>query len=227
MNAEPQHLLIVDDDRRIRELIKGFLAGHGFLISTAASAAEAREKMRGLAFDLIVLDVMMKGETGLEFARSLRADGNEVPVLMLSALAETEDRINGLSTGSDDYLVKPFEPRELLLRIQGILRRRAVAPVPMAEVRFGGCVFHIERGELRRDGAMVKLTLRERELLRLLALKAGAAVARGDLMQPGAEETARSVDVQINRLRRKIEVDPAQPLFLQTVRGSGYILQVD
>jgi two-component system phosphate regulon response regulator OmpR len=227
MNAEPQHLLIVDDDRRIRELIKGFLAENGFLISTAASAAEARDKMRGLEFDLIVLDIMMKGETGLEFARALRAGGNEVPVLMLSALAETEDRINGLASGSDDYLVKPFEPRELLLRIQSILRRRAVAPEPLAEVRFGPCVFHMERGELRRDGAMVKLTLRERELLRALAQKAGQPVARADLMQPGAEETARSVDVQINRLRRKIEADPAQPLYLQTVRGSGYALLVD
>jgi two-component system phosphate regulon response regulator OmpR len=227
MNGEPQHLLIVDDDRRIRELIKGFLAENGYLISTAASAAEARDKMRGLEFDLIVLDIMMKGETGLEFARALRAGGNEVPVLMLSALAETEDRINGLATGSDDYLVKPFEPRELLLRIQSILRRRTVQPEALAEVRFGPCVFHIERGELRRDGAMVKLTLRERELLRALALKAGEPVARADLMQPGAEETARSVDVQINRLRRKIEADPAQPLFLQTVRGAGYALLAD
>jgi two-component system, OmpR family, phosphate regulon response regulator OmpR len=227
MNGEPQHLLIVDDDRRIRELIKGFLADNGFLISTAASAAEARDQMRGLEFDLIVLDIMMKGETGLEFARALRADGNEVPVLMLSALAETEDRINGLATGSDDYLVKPFEPRELLLRIQSILRRRAVVREPLAEVRFGSCVFHIERGELRRDGAMVKLTLSERELLRALAQKAGEPVARADLMQPGAEETARSVDVQINRLRRKIEANPAQPLFLQTVRGAGYVLLAD
>ena len=123
MNGEPQHLLIVDDDRRIRELIKGFLAENGFLISTAASAAEARDKMRGLEFDLIVLDVMMKGETGLEFARTLRASGNEVPVLMLSALAETEDRIKGLATGSDDYLVKPFEPRELLFKASCVVAR--------------------------------------------------------------------------------------------------------
>ena len=226
MSGEESHLLIVDDDRRIRELIKSFLADEGFRISVAASAAEAREKMRGLVFDLIILDVMMKGETGLEFAAALRAQGNGVPVLMLSALAETEDRIKGLTAGSDDYLVKPFEPRELLLRVQSILRRKAPVIVEEApqEVRFGPNLFHLGRGELRRDGAMVKLTSRERELLRLLAQAAGEPVARADLMLPGAEETARSVDVQINRLRRKIEADPANPAFLQTVRGSGYVL---
>ena len=184
--------------------------------------------MRGLAFDLIVLDIMMKGETGLEFAKSLRDGGNAVPVLMLSALAEPSDRIAGLATGSDDYLIKPFEPRELLLRIRNILKRNAPAlPEAVAEVRFGPCLFQIERGELRREGAMVKLTSRERELLRLLAQRAGEPVSRAELMLPGAEETARSVDVQINRLRRKIEADPAEPQYLQTIRGSGYTLMTD
>lgn len=222
------HLLIVDDDRRIRELLRSYLVGEGFFVTLAASAADARKAMGIFIFDLIVLDIMMKGETGLEFAASLRAEGDDVPVLMLSALAETSDRIAGLATGSDDYLVKPFEPRELLLRIRSILKRRAVAPPePAAEVRFGPCVFHLERGELRREGAVVKLTSRERDLLRLLAQRAGEAVPRADLMLPGAEETARSVDVQINRLRRKIETDPAEPVFLQTVRGSGYRLSVN
>ena len=229
MSGEESHLLIVDDDRRIRELIKSFLADEGFRITVAASAAEAREKMRGLVFDLIILDVMMKGETGLEFAAGLRAQGNEVPVLMLSALAETEDRIKGLTAGSDDYLVKPFEPRELLLRVQSILRRKAPVIVEEApqEVRFGPNLFHLGRSELRREGALVKLTSRERELLRLLAQARGEPVARAELMLPGAEETARSVDVQINRLRRKIEADPANPVFLQTVRGSGYVLVME
>ncbi len=228
IEASEHHLLIVDDDRRIRELLRSYLIGEGFFVSLAASAAEARDKMRGLMFDLIVLDIMMKGETGLEFAKSLRHAGNGVPVLMLSALAEPSDRIAGLATGSDDYLVKPFEPRELLLRIQNILKRNARAqPEPLGEVRFGACIFQIERGELRREGAMVKLTSREREMLRLLAQRVGEPVARADLMLPGAEETARSVDVQINRLRRKIEIDPAQPQYLQTVRGSGYTLMAD
>lgn len=228
MIEEKSHILVVDDDRRIRELIKSFLAGEGLRVTTAGSAGEARHLMQSLIFDLLVLDVMMKGETGLEFARGLRSGGNEVPVLMLSALADTQDRINGLSAGSDDYLVKPFEPRELLLRIQSILRRKLPpAPAEAAEVRFGPNLFQLERGELRRDGAIVKLTSRERELLRLLASRAGEPVARNELMEPGAEETARSVDVQINRLRRKIEADPANPQYLQTVRGAGYCLMVE
>ena len=226
MNDKP-HILVVDDDRRIRQLLQSFLAGHGFRVTVAATAAEARERRRGVIFDLIVLDIMMPGESGLELVRAWRSGNDGIPVLMLSALAEASDRIAGLATGSDDYLSKPFEPQELLLRIHSLLRR---APPPVTgggEVRFGGFIFNPQRGELRRDGEAVKLTSREKEFLRLLAASAGRPVARTELAQPGSGDSARSVDVQINRLRQKIEADPSNPVYLQTVRGSGYVLHPD
>ena len=221
------HILVVDDDRRIRELLSAFLIGSGLRVTAAASAREARETMRGLRFDLMVLDVMMPGETGIEFARSLRAGADDLPILILSAKAETEDRIEGLVAGVDDYLVKPFEPRELLLRIQAILKRRQSMAQRRDGIRFGPYEFNPARGELRMDGEPVHLTTRERDLLRLLAQRAGQTVPRNDLVQPGTDDGARSVDVQINRLRRKIEINPATPVYLQTVRGLGYILHAD
>jgi len=221
------HILVVDDDRRLRQLLQSYLAENGFRVTVAASAAEARRRMDGLVFDLLVLDIMMPGENGLQLTQSLRSANNPVPVLMLSALAETEDRIGGLASGSDDYLPKPFEPRELLLRIRSLLRRAAPVEKPSGDVRFGNFTFNLARGELRRDGDPIKLTSREKDLLRLLAGRAGAPVPRGDLAQPGAEDGARSVDVQINRLRQKIESDPSNPVYLQTVRGSGYALYTD
>jgi two-component system phosphate regulon response regulator OmpR len=221
------HILVVDDDRRIRGLLQSFLVENGFRISVAATAAEAREQMRIMAFDLVVLDIMMPGETGLSLTQSLRAAGNSVPVLMLSALAEPSDRIAGLETGSDDYLTKPFEPRELLLRIRSLLRRQDQPQRQRAEVAFGPYVFHLQRGELRKGAEPVRLTSRERELLRTLAAGAGTPVARGELTPEASEEGARSVDVQINRLRQKIEDDPSNPVYLQTVRGAGYVLHVD
>ena len=221
------HILVVDDDRRIRNLLQSYLVENGFRISVAASAAEAREKMRIVAFDLVVLDIMMPGETGISLTRSLRAEGNAVPVLMLSALAEANDRISGLESGSDDYLTKPFEPRELLLRIRGLLRRQEQPARGRAEVAFGPFTFHVQRGELRRGAEPIRLTTREKDFLRTLAVNAGSPVARGDLAPEGSEEGARSVDVQINRLRQKIEDDPSNPVYLQTVRGTGYILHVD
>ena len=223
------HILVVDDDRRIRSLLQSFLMENGFRISAAASAAEAREKMRIVAFDLVVLDIMMPGESGLSLTQSLRAGGNTVPVLMLSALAEPADRIAGLETGSDDYLAKPFEPRELLLRIRGLLRRQQEQQPAQnrAEVAFGPFTFHLQRGELRKGAALVRLTSREREFLRTLAANAGSPVARADLAPEASEEGARGVDVQMVRLRQKIEDDPSNPLYLQTVRGTGYVLHVD
>ena len=222
------HILVVDDDRRIRSLLQSFLMENGFRISAAASAAEAREKMRIVSFDLVVLDIMMPGETGLAFTQSLRAQGNTVPVLMLSALAEPADRIAGLETGSDDYLTKPFEPRELLLRIRGLLRRQKETPARQsAEVSFGLFTFHLQRGELRRGADPVRLTTREREMLRMLAASAGTPLSRAELASEASDEGARSVDVQINRLRQKIEEDPSNPLYLQTVRGTGYVLHAD
>ncbi len=225
---EASHILVVDDDRRIRELIKSYLMENDFLVTVAGSATEARERMRGLLFDLIVLDIMMPGETGLKFTETLRAGNESIPVLMLSALADTDDRIAGLATGSDDYLVKPFEPRELLLRIKNLLRRSVqVPPAATTDVRFGDFSFNVIRGELRRAGELIKLTSGEKDLLRQLANKSGEPLSRLELSQPGAEDSARSVDVQINRLRQKIEVDPSTPVYLQTMRGAGYALFVD
>ncbi len=221
------HILIVDDDRRIRELLSSFLAGQGFRISTAGNAAEARERMRGLTFDCLVLEIMMAGESGIELTRAIRGQNNRIPILLLSALSETNDRVNGLQSGSDDYLPKPFEPMELLLRLRNILARNAHGPVQNDAVRFGVCTFHVGRGELRKDGELVRLTSRERELLRLLVERSGHAVSRNELMKDASDENARTIDVQINRLRRKIEADPASPIYLQTIRGAGYTLYLD
>jgi two-component system, OmpR family, phosphate regulon response regulator OmpR len=220
------HILVVDDDRRIRELLQSYLKEQGYLVSIAASAAEAREKMRGLLFDLIVLDIMMPGETGLELTAALRAEAATIPILLLSALAQPGDRIAGLATGSDDYLAKPFEPQELLLRIQNLLRR-AIPRDTVTDVAFGDCQFNIQRGDLSRRGVAVHLTSREKDLLRLLVRRAGQALNRQELAQPHMADSVRGVDVQINRLRQKIEVDPANPVFLQTVRGAGYALYLN
>ncbi len=219
------HILVVDDDRRIRQLLQKFLSENGFRVSTAGSAAAAREQMLGLAFDLIVLDIMMPGEDGMSFARGLRKE-TELPILMLSARAEVESRIEGLEVGVDDYLPKPFEPRELLLRIQSVLRRKGPEIAMPSELMLGRVTFHVERGELTRDGETVRLTTRERELMHLFARQPGKAISRNDLYKDEGGG-ARAIDVQINRLRRKIEADPATPVYLQTVRGAGYILYTD
>ncbi len=221
------HILVVDDDRRIRELLKSYLAENGFRVTIAESAKAARQRMQGLAFDLMVLDIMMPGESGIALTQSLRDDAAAVPILMLSARSDTGDRIAGLAAGSDDYLAKPFEPRELLLRIRNLLRRAPSAAEAESDVRFGDFTFNLPRGELRRGGELIKLTSRVKELLRLLARRPGLAVARNELAAPGAADSARSIDVQINRLRRKIESDPATPVYLQTVHGSGYALHLD
>jgi two-component system, OmpR family, phosphate regulon response regulator OmpR len=229
MNAfdQPAHILVIDDDRRIRELLKSYLTDNGFRVTLAGDAGEARQQMRGLAFDLLILDVMMPGENGRDLARSLREENKALPILMLSALADASDRIEGLASGSDDYLPKPFEPRELLLRVHNVLKRTAPPAGQKDDARFGSCVFNLKRGELRRDGELVRLTTRERELLRILVQHAGGPVGREVLSPPGSEENARTVDVQINRLRQKIEEDPSNPIYLQTVRGTGYTLHLD
>jgi two-component system, OmpR family, phosphate regulon response regulator OmpR len=218
------HILIVDDDRRIRDLLSRFLNTEGYRVTTADTAAEARAKLDGLSFDLLVLDVMMPGESGFELARSIRASSS-VPILMLTARDEKESRIEGLEIGADDYVAKPFEPRELSLRINNILKRSAPIIPPLVEsVRFGPFVFHIGRGELRHGEEIIHLTDREREMLRMLAVAPGETVTRIALAGGGASAGERAVDVQVNRLRRKIERDPANPLFVQTVRGIGYRL---
>jgi two-component system phosphate regulon response regulator OmpR len=218
------HLLVVDDDRRIRDLLSRFLHGEGYRVTTADNAADARAKLGSLAFDLLVLDVMMPGETGFQLAKSLR-ETSMVPILMLTAKAETDSRITGLELGADDYVSKPFEPRELSLRIANILRRQIKVPPPSIEsVRFGDFVFHLDRGELRRGEEAIRLTDRERDMLRVLAAAPGETVPRQALGGSGGGANERAVDVQVNRLRRKIERDPANPLFVQTVRGIGYRL---
>jgi two-component system phosphate regulon response regulator OmpR len=217
------HILLVDDDRRIRDLLSRFLTHEGYRVTTAMSANDARSKLAGLHFDLLILDVMMPGETGFDLARSLRAT-SPVPIIMLTARHEAEARIEGLQIGADDYVAKPFEPRELVLRIANILKRAAPPPAPtIEEVAFGPYIFHLDRGELRQGDEILKLTDRERDMLRMLAAVPGETVSRTALAGEGAANE-RAVDVQINRLRRKIERDPANPLFLQAVRGIGYRL---
>jgi two-component system phosphate regulon response regulator OmpR len=228
MNADAPHILVVDDDRRLRELLQKYLADNGFRTSIAKDTVEARKLLSGIAFDLIVLDVMMPGEDGLQFTEAMRRD-SKIPILLLTARGEVEHRIDGLQRGADDYLPKPFEPRELLLRLTSILRR---APPPEAEapsrVSLGECSFDIGRGELTRNGEHVGLTTLEENLLRTLALNAGRTLSRGELMREGKiGGSSRAVDVQVTRLRRKIEADPRQPRYLLTVRGTGYVLRAD
>lgn len=235
MTAETQpHLLVIDDDERIRGLLQKFLMRNGFLVSIARDAAHARRLMAGLEFDLLVVDVMMPGEDGIAFVRTVRAK-SIIPILMLTARGETASRIDGLEAGADDYLVKPFEPKELLLRINAILRRMPqVRPTSGPKVLHMGDVrYDMDRGELWRGDQPVRLTATEAQLMRVFAAAAGQPVTRERLAGDAAEDEAgdkgaeRAVDVQITRLRRKIETDPKQPRYLQTVRGEGYMLAPD
>ncbi|MCJ2067450.1 response regulator [Methylobacterium sp. J-030] len=224
---EAPHVLVVDDDRRLRELLARYLTDQGFRVTAAASAAEARARAQSVVFDAMVLDVMMPGENGFDYARSVR-ETSRVPILMLTARSNPNDRVMGLEIGADDYLPKPFEPRELTLRLSNIIKRSPRPREAAAEtVTFGPFAFRIDRGELRRDDELIRITEREREILTILALAGGANVEREQLAGPGGAAAERTVDVQINRLRRKTEVDPANPVFLQTVRGVGYRLAVD
>ncbi len=229
---ELQHVLVVDDDNRLRELLRSYLSKNGFAVTAAEDAGSARRYLESMEFDLIVLDVMMPGETGLEFARALREINNDVPILMLTAMGEASDRIGGLEAGADDYLPKPFEPRELLLRIQTILRRAAM-PSPERDaapghVKLGSHIFDRERAILHNDGTIVRLTTAEASLLSVLSETPGEIMSREALtercMIDGGD---RAIDVQVTRLRRKIEPDPKTPRYLQTVRGRGYVLRPD
>jgi two-component system phosphate regulon response regulator OmpR len=230
--TDAAHILVVDDDKRLRELLRKYLSEQGFRVTVATDAADARRRLDGLAFDLIVLDIMMPGENGLDLARALR-EKDGVPILLLTAMGEPEDRIAGLEVGADDYLAKPFEPRELVLRIRTILRRVPAEPAtPRREVRFGGFSFDLDRRTLRRAGQEIRLTAGEADLLAALAAVPGQALSRDALGQPGGPPGdpaagSRMVDVQMTRLRRKIEADPRFPRYLQTVRGRGYMLQPD
>ncbi|MDY0871418.1 response regulator [Dongia rigui] len=241
------HILVVDDDKRLRDLIARYLGEQGFRVTVAIDAADARAKLKSISFDLLVLDIMMPGESGLDLTRALRLESS-VPILLLTAMGEVQDRINGLETGADDYLGKPFEPKELVLRINAILKRAQprVAPPPVAAgtVKFGAFAFELERRRLYKGGDIVHLTEGESELLTTLARRAGQPVSRDELQTRGVGEgdefgaeapdgnvvevgASRLIDVQVTRLRRKIEDDPRFPRYLQTVRGIGYVLRPD
>ena len=227
MTADLPHILVVDDDTRLRGLLRKYLADNGFRVTTAAAAAEARTQLTSLSFDLIVLDVMMPGESGLSLVQSLRPQF-QVPVLLLTAMGDPEDRVRGFESGADDYLHKPFEPRELVLRIQSILRRVPREAAPPAEIRLGAYRFDVAREQLIRGADLVRLTTAEAGLLKVLAESAGAPLSREELGRRCAIAGGlRAVDVQVTRLRRKIEPDPRLPRYLRTVRGKGYVLNPD
>lgn len=230
------HILVVDDDVRLRDLLRRYLSERGFRVTIAETAADAREKLRSISPDLMVLDVMMPGETGLDLVRSLRANGHkaggeDLPVLLLTARGSPDDRIAGFEAGADDYLGKPFEPMELVLRIRAKLRRSAQPPAalaaPSGPIQLGPCTFDVERGELSLAGDVVHLTGGEAALLTLLARQPNEVLSReGIVAGLGMDEAGeRAIDVQVTRLRRKIEVDPREPRFLHTVRGRGYVLK--
>lgn len=225
--TDAPHILVVDDDRRLRDLLSRYLRENGFRVTTAEDSKAARARLAGLDFDLLIVDVMMPGESGLDLTQSLRSGGT-VPILMLTAMGEAEDRIKGLERGADDYLVKPFEPRELVLRIRSILARAGQARPAGNVVRFGDCVFDPSRLELRRGGQIVRLTTTEANLLRTLARHAGEVLNREELGRISGEAGSdRAIDVQVTRLRRKIEDDPRLPRYICTVRGQGYVLRPD
>jgi two-component system phosphate regulon response regulator OmpR len=228
--ADECHILVVEDDPRLRERLARYLAGEGFRITAAADAAEARSRLRSINPDLLVLDVMMPGENGLELTESLRREAQDLPILMLTARGAPEDRIAGFEAGADDYLGKPFEPRELVLRIRALLRRAPPPPppeVPLAAVRIGVAEFDVERGELRDAEGPIRLTGGEAALLTALARKPNEVLSREEIAEALGMDDAgeRAIDVQVVRLRRKIEADPREPRFLHTVRGRGYILK--
>ncbi len=223
MSQRHAHILAVDDDDRLRELLKRFLTREGHDVTAAKDAASARKLMATMSFDLVILDVMMPGEDGLSLLKSVRDKKQDTPIILLTARGLPAERIEGLKIGADDYLSKPFEPEELVLRIASILKR-AVPEAPAEEIKLSGMVFHVAKGELRKDGRIVRLTESETQLLSILAQRAGAAISRHDLAMLTAAGVERSVDVQVTRLRRKIERDPREPVHLQTVRGVGYRL---
>ncbi len=227
MSEAQPHILVIDDDKRLRDLLARYLTEQGYRVTTAVHAADARAKLAGITFDLLVVDIMMPGENGLELTQSLR-ENSLVPILLLTAMGESGDRIAGLETGADDYLVKPFEPRELVLRISAILKRaqaRSDRQTTVGAVKFGAFVFEIERRRLFKAGEPVHLTEAESELLFQLARRAGEAVSREALAPQSEDGESRLIDVQMTRLRRKIEPDPRYPRYLQTVRGTGYALK--
>ena len=229
--SDTPHILVIDDDTRLRDLLRRYLSDNGFAVSSTANTAEARKLLNSLTFDLIVLDVMMPKEDGLTFAEWLRKS-NDIPILMLTARGEIQDRIAGLEHGVDDYLAKPFDPQELLLRIRTILRRVSLKEPTETftdtEIKLGDCIYQTNRKELWQDGQRIHLTEMESSLLHSLAIRLGNTVSREALiLDSGITGGVRTVDVQVTRLRRKIEPNSRSPRYLQTVRGRGYVLWPD
>lgn len=225
MASNAAHLLVVDDDDRIRDLLKRFLKAQGYSVTTAEDAKVARSLLDLAEFDLIVLDVMMPGEDGISLTHAIRRE-KQTPILLLTARGEAKDRIEGLSAGADDYLPKPFEPEELALRIANILKRSKPAPA-LEQLAFGTCIYDLGREELRRDGVTIRLTETEKSLMRELSNRAGSTITREELARKAGVAADRSIDVQVTRLRRKLEPDATEPQYLQTVRGQGYRLAPD
>ena len=217
-----KNLLVVDDDERIRTLLKEYLVNEGFIISTAQSASNARQKMKVLNFDLIILDVMMPNEDGFEFTNEIRKT-SQTPIILLTAKSEVDSKIEGLEIGADDYITKPFNPKELLLRINSILKRSNNDKILNPEITFGEFTLNIKTRDFKKSGKRVYLTEQELNLLISLAKSPGVPISREDLA--GVDEPGRAIDIGINRLRKKIEDDPTMPIWLQTVRGKGYILR--
>jgi two-component system phosphate regulon response regulator OmpR len=225
---EKYHILIVDDDDRLRKLLEKYLTENDFMTTTASCANDAKILMEAFSFDLIVMDVMMPGETGIELTQVIRKD-SQVPILMLTAMGETQDRILGLEAGVDDYMPKPFEPRELVLRINSILKRiPKVQKDELESLNLGTCIYNIRKNELLRDDVRIHLTPAEVTLLKTLAEKPGEVFSREDLgIKMNTGENLRTIDVQVTRLRKKIEPDTKIPRYLQTIRGKGYMLLPD
>lgn len=225
--AAMPHILVIDDDDRIRDLVARYLGEHGFFVSTAEDAQAAEQILTIAEYDALVVDVMMPGKNGMDFTKELRAQ-NDVPVLLLTAMGETEDKITGLTAGADDYLTKPFDPRELVLRLEAILRRRPQHKEEIKKIRIGNWIFDGDHNELVDGETQVKLTDGEANLLKALAIKAGEVVNRDELAETcGLDAQKRTVDVQVTRLRRKLEEDSNTPRYLQTVRGKGYVLRAE
>ena len=226
MNATPNHILVVDDDDRIRELLRRYLSQLGYRVTTSPDGEKARQLLEQLMFDLVVLDVMMPKMDGFELLQHIRQRDKTTPVILLTARGESSDRIEGLKIGADDYIAKPFEPEELALRIAAVLRRVTIDE-PVEEIEMSGLIFNIPREELKSGDKRIRLTDGELQLLKILAQHAGEPVSREALASGSSAVVDRSVDVQITRLRRKIEPDPKDPIHIQTIRGVGYRLMPD
>ncbi len=225
LERRDRHILVVDDDNRIRSLLKTYLTRQGYRVSVADNAQSARKLMTSLSFDLLIVDVMMPGESGFQFTQSVRQH-SPIFIILLTARGEAEDRIEGLKLGADDYLAKPFEPEELTLRIDALFKRQSLSPT-QSIVRFGPYEYDINRMSLQKHGQTVRLTTGEETLLTLLAKGGGAPVSRYALADKIKAKSDRAVDVQMTRLRRKLETHPAEPEYILTVRGQGYRLLID